>query len=192
MRKAILVLVLAVAGRAHAAGPTKIGYIDLQRTLNETKIGKTAKGKLEAEKNEKQKQVNDKKEVLRKAYEEFEKQRTVLKPEAAAKREKEIQDQYVELQQVFMQLQQDLSKKEAQLTRDIFGKAAAIIENIAKRDGYTMILEKSESAVLWAEPTTDITSEVNKRLDAGEGKADTKEPAPAPAPAPAPKTEGKK
>lgn len=176
MKRLFLIVALATSTAMAAPPPVaRIGYIDLQRTLNETKVGKAAKSKLEAEKTDKQKQVNDKKDVLKKAYEELEKQRVVLKPDALQKKEKELQDQYVELQQVFMQLQQDLSKREAALTREIFGKAAAIIENIAKRDGYTMILEKSESAVLWADANTDITSEVNKRMDAGEGKPDKPE-----------------
>ncbi len=68
-----------------------------------------------------------------------------------------------------MGLQQELAKKEAMLTQEIFGKAASIIESIAKRDGYTIMLEKTESAILWADPTVDITPEVNRRLDAGEG-----------------------
>src|SRR5262249_29719958 len=145
-----LAVVIASNVRAEAAGtaPTKVGFIDLQRTLQETKVGKQAKAKLEAQKNEKQKQVNEKKDLLKKEADELDKQRVVLKPDAVAKKEKELQDEYVQLQQLFMQLQQDLAKQEAQLTRDIFGKAATIIESIAKRDGYTMIVEKNEGAVL--------------------------------------------
>jgi outer membrane protein len=201
-----LAIVTVVGTRAHAAPPmAKVGFIDLQRTLGETKVGKAAKAKLEGEKTTKQKQVNDKKDALMKDKEELDKQRVVLKPDAIAKREKELQDRYVELQQLFVQLQQDLAKSEATLTREIFGKASTIIESIAKRDGYTMIVEKNEGAVLWADPAVDITSEVNKRLDAGEGQgaaAPSKTPAnttppPSPAPAPAkteppPKTEGAK
>lgn len=166
---ALVLMFTLGAAQAHAAPTTKIGYIDLQRTLNETKVGKAARGKLEGQKNEKQKQVNDKKDVLKKEADELEKQRVVLKPDAVAKKEKELQEEYVQLQQLFMQLQQDLAKQEAQLTRDIFGKASSIIESIAKRDGYTMIVEKNEAAVLWADKSFDITDEVNKRLDAGEG-----------------------
>ena len=58
----------------------------------------------------------------------------------------------------------DLAKQEALLVREIFGKAGPIIQTIAKRDGYTMILEKNEGAVLWAEGSLDITAEVNKKL----------------------------
>jgi len=190
----VVALTTLAAPRAEAVPPpAKVGFIDLQRTLNETKVGKTAKGKLEAQKLDKQKTVNDKKDTLKKEADELEKQRVVLKPDAVAKREKELQDQYLQLQQLFMQLQQDLAKQEAQLTKDIFGKASAIIESIAKRDGYTMIVEKNEGAVLWGDKQIDITDEVNKRLDAGEGQKSEGQKSEAPAPkAEAPKAEGPK
>jgi outer membrane protein len=178
-----LAVVIGSNMRGEAAGtqPSKIGFIDLQRTLQETKAGKTAKAKLEAQKTEKQKQVNEKKEALMKAKDEFDKQKLVLKPDAAAKRQQDLETQYAELQQTFMQLQQDLAKQEAQLTKDIFTKAATIIESIAKRDGYTMIVEKNEGAVLWGDRSFDITEEVDKRLDAGEGQQKEAPPASAPA-----------
>ena len=163
--------IMADAGRAVAdEGDTKIGWIDLQRTLTETKVGKTAKDNLEAEKNDKQGKVNERKEKLKKSAEELEKQRVVMKPDAVAKREQELQEEYAQLQQMFVQLQQDLAKKEATLTKDIFNQAKSIIDDIAARDHYTMIIEKNEGALLWALPKLDITDEVNKRLDAGEGK----------------------
>ena len=37
-----------------------------------------------------------------------------------------------------------------------------IIKKIAKQRGFTMVLEKNESAVLWADKALDITAEVNK------------------------------
>jgi outer membrane protein len=178
---------LFVGGRAQAAPPVaKVGFIDLQRTLNETKVGKAAKTKLEAAKAEKQKLVNDKKDLLKKEADELEKQRVVLKPDAVAKREKELQDEYVQLQQLFASQQQELAKQEAQFTRDIYGKASSIIESIAKRDGYTMIVEKNEGAVLWADTNVDITSEVDKRLDAGEGQSAPPATPPGPAKAATP------
>jgi outer membrane protein len=153
--------------RAGAAAPatTKVGYVDLQKTLNETKAGKAAKAKLEAEKDAKQKEINEKKEALKKKNEDYEKQKVVLKPDVAAQKKQEIEQEFYTLQQHFVELQQDLSKKEAALTREIFGKAAGIIEAIAKRDGYTIILEKSESAVLWGDPANEITAEVDKKMD---------------------------
>lgn len=176
---AVVLSTTSIASRAEAAPPSsKVGCIDLQRTLHETKAGKQATARLEAQKTEKQKTVNEKRDSLKKEADELEKQRVVLKPDAVAKREKELQDEYVQLQQLFMQLQQDLAKQEAQLVREIYGKAASIIESIARRDGYTMIVEKNEGGVFFVDKSIDITDEVNKRLDAGEGQKDAPAKAP--------------
>ena len=169
---AFLGLALIIAGmvRAEAADPTaltKVGYVDLQRTLNETRVGKKAKGRLDREKKKKQKALDDAQNNLKKFAMELEKQRAVLKPDVLRQREGELQQKYIELQEMFVKLQQDLAKQEAQLVQEIFRKAAPVIEKIAKRDGYTIMLEKSESAVLWAHPSSDITDEVNKLLDSG-------------------------
>jgi outer membrane protein len=167
---ALLGLGLIVVGmvRADAGGPatTKVGYVDLQRTLNETKIGKKARKQLEKDKDAKQKDLDKASKDLEASAAELNKQRAVLKPDVLREREMELQRKYIELQEKYMQLQQELAQMEAKLVRDIFSKAAPVIEEIGKRDGYTMILEKSESAVLWAAPVTDITTEVNQKLDA--------------------------
>jgi outer membrane protein len=155
---------LLTLGRAEAA-PPRIGYVDLQRTLNETRAGKAARERLESEKKRKQTEIDKQQTALKKEFDDFEKQKLVLKDDARAKKERELQEKYVGLQNKFMELQQELSKSEAKLTREILEKAGKIIEDIAKSQGYSMIVEKNEGAVLWADPTNDITSELNKRLD---------------------------
>ena len=167
----IVMMIAAMAVPAQSAGaPTaKIGYVDLQSTLEKTKAGKLAKGKLEGEKLKKQQEIDKKQKDLQAAAADLDKQRGVLKPDVVQKRESELQGRVVELQQQFAAFQQDLLKQEGKLTREIFKDASKVIESIAKRDGYTMILEKSESAVLWADKMFEITDEVNKRMDAGEG-----------------------
>ena len=80
-----------------AGSPIKIAYVDLQKTLGSTKVGKNAVAKLEKEKADKQDQVNKKKEELKLAAADLDKQRVVLKPEAVFKKEKELEAKYVEL-----------------------------------------------------------------------------------------------
>ncbi len=167
----LLGLGLIIVGmvRADAADPatSKVGYVDLQRTLNETRIGKKARKKLEKDKKKKQKALDKASKALEKNAAGLNKQRAILKPKVLRSREMELQQKYIQLQEKYVKLQQDLAQMEAKLVRDIFAKASPLIEDLAKRDGYTMILEKSESAVLWATPSVDITNEVNKRLDKG-------------------------
>jgi outer membrane protein len=152
---------------AGTAIPCKVGYIDLQDTLEKTKKGKAAKAKLEADKAKRQKAIDKQKKDLESSFKDLEKQRGVLKPDVVAAREAALQKDYLTLQQQFSASQQELLKAEAALTHDIFKDAAKIIEDIARRDGFTMIIEKNEGAVLWGDPAFAITAEVNKRLDAG-------------------------
>ncbi len=161
---ALIIVGMVRADAAYTASPSKVAYVDLQRTLAETKIGKQAKKKLEKDQARKQKDLDKATKELEKKYEELNKQRAVLKPKVLRQREMEIQQAYVQLQDKYLKLQQELAQMEAKLVRDIFGKAAPVIEKIAKRDGITIVLEKSQSAVLWADPGIDITNEVNKGL----------------------------
>src|SRR5262245_55547192 len=57
-----------------APGSFKIGYVDLQRTLNETNAGKAARKKLEADKEKKQKELDAKQKELQNLAEDLEKQ----------------------------------------------------------------------------------------------------------------------
>jgi outer membrane protein len=164
----VLGVAMVAAGvmRADAAAPAsqKIAYVDLQRTLNETPSGKAAKKKLEGDKAKKQAELKKKEGELTAFASEIDKQRAVLKPDVLRQREQELQKRYVGLQELYMQLQQDLAKQEAQLVRDIFAKAGPVIAQIAKKDGYTLVLEKNESAVLFAADGMDITPLVNAAI----------------------------
>src|SRR5215475_693994 len=91
---ALAVVLVSRASSAAPAAPAKVAIIDFQRTLNETKAGKAAKTKLETQKDSKQKELNAKKDQLQKDAEEFQKQKVVLKPDAATKREAELQKQF--------------------------------------------------------------------------------------------------
>ena len=89
---------------------------------------------------------------------------------ARAARADEIKLGYVDLQQTYLRLQKDLSEKEQQMTAPIFGKMRNVIAKIAERDNFTMIFERSASeSVLWAKPSLDLTNEVIRRYNAGEG-----------------------
>ena len=164
----LLGVALMVAGvvRADASNPTsvKIGYVDLQRSLNETGAGKKAKAKLETDKKKKQAELDKKQKELQTGAAELEKQRVVLKADVLRQREQELQQKYVALQERYFQLQQDLAKQEALLVKEIFDQAAPIIADIGQRDGYTIVLEKNESAVLFAAQGMDITAQVNAQI----------------------------
>src|SRR5688500_14813499 len=111
----VILLMVGLAMPARSAGPTpvKVGFVDLQSTLEKTKAGKAAKARLEGEKAKKQKEIDKKQKDLQASAAELEKQRSVLKPDVARQREGALQQQFLELQQQFAAFQQELLKQEA-------------------------------------------------------------------------------
>lgn len=101
----VLLLGEGLRREVQAAGPaaatSKVGYIDLQKTLEKTKKGQAAKAKLEAEKAKKQKEIDKKKKDLEAAAQDLKKQRAVLKPDVVAQREAQLEQDFMALQQQF-------------------------------------------------------------------------------------------
>ena len=151
-----------VRAEAQGASSGSVGFVDLQRTLNETKVGKAAKKRLEQNKAKKQGELDKKQRSLQKAAAELDKQRIILKPEKLQERERELQGKYVKLQETYMQLQQSLVAQEAELVKEIFAKAAPAIKQVGKQKGLSMVVDKT--MVLWATDALDITNAVNKRI----------------------------
>lgn len=166
---AILGLGLIVIGmvRADAGGPatTKVGYVDLQRTLDKTKLGKKAGKKFERDKKKKEEELEKDGKAFEKKALELQKQASLLQPDVRRKREAELQNEYLELQKKVQQLNMELEQMKAKLLLEVYKKATPHIAEIAQRDGYTIILDAN--ALMWAAPNTDITDELNDRLDKG-------------------------
>lgn len=170
MKRAFPILFLGVAfivtglvnvDAAQTSGQ-KVGFIDLQRTLIETKVGKDARGRFESEKKRKQAALDKKQRDFQKRAAELDRQKLVLKPEVLAKKQRELEKMYVEVTQTYTKLERELAEAQAKLIQSLLQKAGPVIKAIAKADGYTLILDRS--AVLWADKAHDITGKVNKRI----------------------------
>lgn len=174
MKRSIPIILLGLALIAFAMLPTgdvvaagsqsgvKVGFVDLQRTLLETSVGKSAKKKFEAEKSKKQAALDKKQKDFQKAAAELDRQRMMLKPEVLEKKTRELEAQYVEVQQTYAKLERELAEAQAKLIQDILQKAAPVIKSIANKGGYGLVLDRS--AVLWADNGVDLTGELNKQI----------------------------
>lgn len=147
-----------------AAGPTpgKIGFVDLQVTLRKTPAGKRAKRKFDAYKKRKQTALDKAQSDFKKYAAALEKQRLVLKPAALRQRQRALEKKYVAVQQMYVKLERELASEQSKLIKSILAKAAPAIRAVAKKGGYSMVMDRS--AILWADGAADITPAVNRRI----------------------------
>jgi outer membrane protein len=166
----IPLLAAAVAALLHAvparAAEPKIGYVDLQRALNEIDEGKAAKARLKTEFEQKQKVLDDKQADFTRLRADFEKQAGVLAEGPRKERQEELDRKFVDLQSTFSQLQKELSERERDVTRGIFDKMGVIIRESAEAEGFTMVLEKNDAGILYASGALDLTNELIRKYNA--------------------------
>jgi outer membrane protein len=176
----------ALLPRVSAAQAVKIAVVDLQRAINETEDGRKAKDRLKKLFESRQQGLDKKQQDLKKLKDELDQQKNVLSREALDTKVESYQKQLVDLQQVYVEYQRELAEKEGELTKSIVERMEKILRRIGQTDGYTLIMERGESGVIYVPTNLDLTDILIQRYNAGEG-AEAAKPAKPAAPAPAKK-----
>jgi len=148
----------------------KFAVVDLQRALTEIEEGRKAKTTLKTLFDQRQKTLDKQQEDLRVLKEGIEKQRDVLSREVYQKKVEELQKALAELQATYMEFQRELASKEADLTKPILERLQRIVRLIGQKDGYALVLERTEAGVVYIPSTYDLTDLVIQRYNAGEGR----------------------
>ncbi|MCX5730727.1 MAG: OmpH family outer membrane protein, partial [Deltaproteobacteria bacterium] len=133
MRNVLILAALALAiavPQATRAAELKIGYVNLQQAVSEVDEGKAAREALKKEFEQKQKMLDDKQNELKRMKEDLEKQMVVMSEEAKREKAGEFDRKVNEMQQVYVQMQKDLSERERELMKVIFDKMETVIKEI--------------------------------------------------------------
>lgn len=157
-----------------AAAETKIAFVDMQRALLEVEDGKEAKARLEAMKNDRQGKLDARQEELKEMQKNLQAQKAFMKEDVLRAKEDEFRQKLGELQMTYATLQKELAQEEAELTKHIFARMSRILASMGSEVGYAMIFEKTESSLLWAQQHLDLTNELIRRYNDGEGKGGEK------------------
>ncbi len=148
---------------------TRIAVVDLQRALNETEDGRSAKRRLKRLFRRRQKALDAAQNKLKKMKEEIERQKSVLSEGALQKRLEEYQKAFIELQTTYVEYQRELAQKEAQLTKRILERMQEILRRVGQAEGYTLIIESNEGGVVWVPNNLDLTDLVIQRYNSENG-----------------------
>lgn len=161
---------LVLATVAAAQETTKVGVVDLQRCLNNSKLGKEFKAEFTAQADQLKADLEREEAELKALREEIEKQGLVLSETARAEREASYKKRLEAFKEKFKESQQSLQRKDQELTRKVLQGLQGIIAEIANSSGYTLIVEKQEGGVIFATKASDITDEVVRLYDQKAGK----------------------
>jgi outer membrane protein len=154
-----------IASIARAEDAPKIGYVDLQRALNESEAGRKAKEDFKVQVDKLQAQLKRQKDDIDSLKDQLEKKSVVMKEEERANLEDEYRRKLRDFERNYKDSQADLQKKDNELTGGIIKELQEIIRDYGERESYTLILEATSSAVLYGTKSADLTDEVMKRYN---------------------------
>jgi len=156
--------VLVAAKAAPAFAQTKIAVVDLQRALLEVDEGKRAKAQLKREFDKRQAKLDAQQGEAKALQESIKAGGGAMDPAKRARLEQDLQTKLVQLQQTYLQLQQELAQKEKALTSQIFGRMEGLLQQLAAENDVDIVLERGQG-VLFAKEGLDLTGELIRRYN---------------------------
>jgi outer membrane protein len=162
----ILAVVAAVLLATAAYAQQKLGYVDLQRALNESEAGKKAKEEFKVQVDRAQNQLKKQKDEIDSLKEQLEKKGLVMKESERGGLEEDYRKKLRDFERNYKDSQADLQRKDNELTGGIIKDLQEIIRDYGEREGYTMILEATSSAVLYGAKSADLTAAIMEQYNA--------------------------
>ena len=110
--------------------------------------------------------IDTRQKEIKKLKEELEKQAMLLSEDARGAKERDYQQKVKEFQRFTKDIQEELQQKDNDFTKQILEELFKVIKEVGEKEGYTLILEQSESSILYADEKVNLTDKVIKAFDA--------------------------
>ncbi len=160
----IAAFLVFVAAGASAQSKIKVGHIDFAKLYAEMPGQDSIKKVFQEHARSLQETFNSMQTEYQNKLQDYQSNMATMSNLIRQNKERELMDIQTRLENFRNQAEEDLQAKELELSKPIIDKARAAIRDIAKENGYTFILNNTESMILYAEPTDDITPLVKKKL----------------------------
>lgn len=142
----------------------KVGYINLQKLVSESKIGQKAKAELDASRKAKEKTLTDKAKSVNAMRDALNKGGDKMSQKERAAKVDQFQKANKEYQRLLADSKQDIQKEDRELVANILAQADTILKDVAKKNKFGIIL-KDPTAIGYLDPNLDITDKVIKELN---------------------------
>lgn len=168
-----LVACCMLLAAARAQG-TKIGVVDIDRVVSESKSVSAAVKKTQDSVQKRNDEIQARYKELQSARADLERRRSVMSEEQAKNEDERLTKQEEEVKDMAYAADKEMARVRQKVMDPEFKRIMSAVEEIAKRDGYDLILPKR--AALYSADRIDITPMVIQLLDkAGASSIDNNE-----------------
>ncbi|QGU33080.1 OmpH family outer membrane protein [Thermochromatium tepidum] len=159
-------LIAALSLSVQALANEGVGFVDMQRVLEESKLGQRLQKQLRDEFEPRTKGFVDEEREIAQMQQDLAKDRPLMSNEQIAKKEQEIKTRIETYQKKTLPIQQELMKAQQEKGREILEPAREALNAVAKKKKLGMVFERNVGGLLYADEGLDITAEVIQQMDA--------------------------
>jgi outer membrane protein len=164
VRSVVLVSIM-VAVALPAVAQSKVAVIDVQRVVTESDPGKEVMQKLRVLSDTKAQEGQNLQQEMAALQDQFNKQRFTVSEQRQAEMSKEIEDKQISIRRFQDDAQRELQEAQRRELGGLEERILPIIDQIGKEQGYTLIFNKFQSGLVYADESVDVTDTVITRFN---------------------------
>jgi outer membrane protein len=158
-----LVVFCFFSGIASAADSIKIGYVDMQKLIDQSDEAKKVRSTLESLKTSKEKELEKMITTAKKLEEDLKKQINILSDDAKKTKVDELEKMDRDIRRFVSDSEAELAKKQREMENSILTELVGIIQKLGQEGDYTLILPAT--VILYSSKGIDITDTVLKKYN---------------------------
>jgi outer membrane protein len=168
VKACLLAAIVGIAAAAPAAAQSgiKVAVIDVNRIMTDSQRGKAVLETIDKVQAERSAQLKTMNEELVEMQRKFQEGRLSLAEDKLAQLQAQIEDRTRQFQRAREDAERDVQKRRADEIEKVEAAVFPIINTLGKEGGYTLIFNKFQSGLVYADDGIDITDLVIQRLDA--------------------------
>lgn len=162
MKKFILFMLIMCSFHSLTAfaNDNKIYFVDFNKVLSESKTSKRAVENLKKEMEADYKILENKKKSIDKKRSDLLQKAPLLSSSALETKQREVQKEERDLMLEFNDKKEMYATKKNALFKSMLSKIQKIVQDLSKKNGYSLVLQKGDAFVVYANDDYDITDDV--------------------------------
>ena len=168
---AVAIALVPLSAFAQLANPpqpapavVRLGCFSPQRAFSESAEGKAAIARLTALQDEKARAIDTKNKELQVQEQALQNNEPFLNDDARNQRSSAVAKFRIDVQRLIQDAQSDLMGEQRKVESAFLFKVKPVVERVAKDKGLQFVFDLDSGLIAWADPSTDITSDVVKQL----------------------------
>lgn len=144
----------------------KIAYIDIKQVIRDSKAGKAANASFQKEVEAKRAVIEQKRKALEDMRQDVIQNGAVMSESKRRNLAETIEKKQKDLERTREDIRIELQRKDLELTQNVLKDIEVIVNKLGEKEGFDIIVEKTESGILYGSSSADITQKVISAYDA--------------------------